>query len=177
MADTKLSALTEATTLGGTDQVYVNDSGTSKRITVTNLDTVFAATTKTLTNKTVDLGDNTVTGTLAEFNTACQDNQFLGLAETVYALSTTTPELDPANGTIQTWTLTGNSTPTKAAGWAAGESMTLMVDDGSASTITWTTVAPTWLTDSGSAPTLSTSGYTTIILWKVGTTIYAATVG
>lgn len=34
MADTKLSALTEATVLGDTDEFYVNDSGTSKRATV-----------------------------------------------------------------------------------------------------------------------------------------------
>lgn len=40
MADTKLSALTEATTLGDTDELYVNDSSTSKRITVGNFRTV-----------------------------------------------------------------------------------------------------------------------------------------
>lgn len=44
MADTKLSALTEASTLGGTDELYANDSGTSKRITVTNLGTVLVST-------------------------------------------------------------------------------------------------------------------------------------
>lgn len=37
MADTKLSALTAATALGSTDELYVNDGGTSKRITFANL--------------------------------------------------------------------------------------------------------------------------------------------
>jgi hypothetical protein len=100
-----------------------------------------------------------------------------GYTEEVYAIpSSTTPALSPTNGSIQTWTLTGNSTPT-AGTWAAGQSLTLMVDDGTAYTITWTSVAVTWKTDSGSAPTLNTSGYTVIQLWKVGSTIYGARVG
>lgn len=99
-----------------------------------------------------------------------------GYTETVYAVSTTTPALSPTNGTVQTWTLSGNSTPT-AGTWAAGQSMTLMIDDGTAYTITWTSLAVTWKTGAGTAPTLNTSGYTAIQLWKVGTTIYGARVG
>lgn len=100
-----------------------------------------------------------------------------GYTEEVYAIpSSTTPALSPTNGSIQTWTLTGNSTPT-AGTWAAGQSLTLMVDDGTAYTITWTSLAVTWKTDAGSAPTLNTTGYTVIQLWKVGATIYGARVG
>jgi len=99
-----------------------------------------------------------------------------GYTEEVYAVSGTTPALSPTNGSIQTWTLSGNSTPT-AGTWAAGQSMTLMVDDGTAYTITWTSLAVAWATNSGTAPTLNTSGYTSIVLWKVGSTIYGARVG
>lgn len=100
-----------------------------------------------------------------------------GYTEEVYAIpSSTTPALSPTNGSIQTWTLTGSSTPT-AGTWASGQSLTLMVDDGTAYTITWTSVAVTWKTDSGAAPTLNTSGYTAIVLWKVGATIFGARVG
>lgn len=99
-----------------------------------------------------------------------------GYTEQVFAISGTTPALSPANGSIQTWTLTANSTPT-AGTWAAGQSITLMIDDGSARTITWTSLAVTWKTDSGSAPTLNTTGLTAIALWKVGTAIYGARVG
>jgi hypothetical protein len=96
-----------------------------------------------------------------------------GVTETVYALSGTTPALDPSNGTVQTWTLTGNSTPTDSL--SAGEAITLMVDDGTAYTITWPTM--TWVNNGGSAPTLATTGYTVIALWKVSTTLYGALVG
>jgi len=40
------------------------------------------ATTDTLTNKSIDLGSNTLTGSLAEFNSALQSSTFVGLAET-----------------------------------------------------------------------------------------------
>lgn len=97
-----------------------------------------------------------------------------GYTEEVFAATGTTPALSPTNGSIQTWTLSGNSTPT-AGTWAAGQSLTLMVDDGTDYTITWTSLAVTWV--GGSAPTLATSGFTVIELWKVSTTIYGALVG
>jgi hypothetical protein len=93
--------------------------------------------------------------------------------ETVFALSGTTPALDPNNGTVQTWTLSASSTPTDS--FVAGEAMTLMVDDGTAYTITWPSV--TWVNNGGAAPTLATTGFTVIALWKVSTTLYGALVG
>lgn len=93
------------------------------------------------------------------------------LSETVFTVTGTTPALDPANGGIQTWTLSGASTPTD--GFDAGESMTLMIDDGSANGITW----PTMKWAGGSAPTLATTDYSVVVLWKVGTTLYGASVG
>ena len=54
--------------------------------------------------------------------------------------------------------------------------MLLMVADGSAYSIDWPSgTEPTWV--GGSAPTLATSGYTCIEIWKVGGTIYASHVG
>ena len=100
-----------------------------------------------------------------------------GYTEEVFAISDgATVNLDPNNGSIQTWTLGANRTPGQA-NWAAGQSITLMIDDGTARTITWTTLAVVWKTDGGSAPTLQTTGFTVIVLWKVGTTIYGARVG
>jgi hypothetical protein len=97
-----------------------------------------------------------------------------GYTEEVFAVTGTTPALSPTNGSIQTWTLSANSTPT-AGTWASGQSLTLMVDDGTAYSITW--FAITWKTDGGTAPTLNTSGYTAIQLWKVDAVIYGARVG
>lgn len=86
-------------------------------------------------------------------------------------------DINPSNGTIQLWTLGATRTPT-ASNFLAGESMLLMVDDGaSAFAVTWTTIGVVWETDGGSAPTLATSGYTPIVLWKVGSTVYGARVG
>ena len=100
-----------------------------------------------------------------------------GYTEQVYAITDgATVNLNPDNGSIQTWTLGASRTPGQT-NWDAGQSITLMVDDGAAYTITWTTLGVVWETDSGSAPTLATTGYTTITLWKVGTTIYGARVG
>ena len=107
-------------------------------------------------------------------NTATLTNKTLtGFTETVYSVSGTTPALSPTNGTIQTWTLSGASTPT-AGTWAAGQSLTLRITAG-ANTITWTSLAVTWI--GGSAPTLSTTATTTVELWKISTTIYGANVG
>jgi hypothetical protein len=125
--------------------------------------------TQTLTNKTLNsanLASANISGGLLND----------GYTEEVYAISGTTPALSPNNGSIQTWTLSGTSTPT-AGTWASGQSITLMVDDGSARTIVWTSVPVTWKTNGGSAPALNTTGNTAIVLWKVGTTIYGARVG
>jgi hypothetical protein len=99
-----------------------------------------------------------------------------GYTEEVFAVTGTTPALSPTDGSIQTWTLSGNSTPT-AGTWAAGQSITLLVDDGTAYAITWATIGVVFKTDAGVAPTLNTTGETVIELWKVGSTIYGARVG
>jgi hypothetical protein len=99
-----------------------------------------------------------------------------GYSEDIFDISGTTPALSPANASIQTWTLSGNSTPT-AGTWPAGQSITLMIDDGTARTITWTSLPVVWKTDAGFAPVLNTTGITAITLWKVGTIIYGARVG
>jgi hypothetical protein len=97
------------------------------------------------------------------------------LQETVFAITDgASVDINPANGGIQTWTLGANRTPT-ASSFAEGQSVTLMIDDGTAYAITWSSVSPTWI--GGSAPTLATSGYTVIELWKRSTTIYGALVG
>lgn len=81
-------------------------------------------------------------------------------------------DINPASGSIQTWTLGATRTPT-ASSFSAGQAVTLMVDDGADFTINWSTINPTWI---GGAPTLATSGYNVIELWKVGSTIYGASV-
>jgi len=71
--------------------------------------TLQTAATETLTNKTVALGSNTVSGTLAQFNTAVTDADFASLAgtETLTNKTLTSPVLTtPALGTPASGTLT-----------------------------------------------------------------------
>ncbi len=154
--------------------------GQEPLISGTNIKTVNS--NSLLGSGNVTVGDVTLTGTETLTNktltaptiTAAVLND--GYTEEVFSVTGTTPALSPANGSIQTWTLTGNSTPTSGT-WNAGQSITLMVDDGTAYTITWTSLAVTWKTNAGSAPALNTSGFTVIQLWKVGSVIYGARVG
>lgn len=95
-----------------------------------------------------------------------------GYTEQVFALSGATPAIVGTNGSIQTWTLPSNSTPTSSL--TTGQSITLMITAG-AFTITWPSV--TWKTGAGTAPTLQTSGVTAIQLWNVGGVLYGARVG
>jgi hypothetical protein len=103
-----------------------------------------------------------------------------GTQETVFTITDAAAfEVNPANGGIQLITLGASRTP-KATSFAAGQSVTLMVNDGTAYTLTWTDT--TWGTSGviwvgGSAPTLATTGYTVIEFWKVSTQVYGALVG
>lgn len=118
----------------------------------------------------------TVGGTQTLTSKTLTDPAIVGaVKEDVYVISDGAAfEIDPSNGTIQTITLGASRTPA-ATNFASGESVTLRIADGSAYTITWTTVGVVWV--GGSAPTLATSGYTIVELWKDGTTIYGAHVG
>lgn len=116
------------------------------------------AATATLTNKT--LVDPAITGTILEDIYTITDGAGF--------------QIDPGNGSIQQITLTASRTPA-ATNFANGEGILLMVNDGTAYTITWTTVGVVWL--GGSAPTLATAGWTHIVLYKVGGTIYGKHVG
>ena len=121
------------------------------------------SSTSTLTNKT--LTDPAIIGTILEDVFTITDGAAF--------------EVDPGNGSIQLITLGASRTP-KATNFTAGESITLMVNDGTAYTITWTDA--TWgsggvIWKGGSAPTLATTGYSVIQFWKVSTQVYGASVG
>ena len=84
--------LTSAT-LTASDLFLVSDNGTEGRATLSQIDTLFTSTTQTLTNKSIDLDANTLTGTLSEFNSALQSESFAGLAAT-QTLTNKTIDLD-----------------------------------------------------------------------------------
>jgi len=85
-----ISAQTALTTgLATTDEIIVSDAGVIKRIDIS----VWSASTETFTNKSIDLGTNTLTGSVAEFNTALQSESFatLGGTEVLVAKTLTSP--------------------------------------------------------------------------------------
>jgi hypothetical protein len=143
---------------------------------------VTLAGTQTLTNKTIAYANNTLTGVVGTTATQTLTNKTItnlvfdgDYTEEVFTITDGAGvDLDPSNGTVQVWTLGANRSPT-ANSFASGQSMTLMVEDGAAYTITWPSV--TWKTDVGLPPALSSTGFTAIQLWKVSTVLYGARVG
>ena len=94
-------------TLELTDLFLVSDGGTEGKATLGQLNTLLAGSTIALTNKTIDLANNTVTGSLSEFNSALQGDSFVSLTgtETLTNKTLTSP-------TIATPAITGDSTTT-----------------------------------------------------------------
>ena len=106
-------------TLVASDLLLLSDGGTEGRVTLSQLDTLFSGTSKTLTNKTFDLDANTLTGTLSEFNSALQSESFVGLAatQTLTNKTLTSPTINTptiATPNISAPTLTGVVTATGA---------------------------------------------------------------
>ena len=102
--DGDISGVTAGTGLSG--------GGTAGTVTL-SVDTTFVATTSntmTLTNKTLALGSNTISGTTAQFNTALTDGDFATLAgsETLTNKTLTTPILTGAVTSTGDITLSGS---------------------------------------------------------------------
>ena len=114
--------------------------------------TATLAGTETLTNKTIT-----------------------GTKETTYTITDGAAfTINPTNGGMQKVTLGANRTPV-ASGWADGYSMTLRVKDGTAYTITWTTVGVVWV--DAAIPVLDLTKWTLIVLWQEDSTIYGKYIG
>jgi len=86
--------------LATADELIVSDAGVIKKMAMS----VWAATTITFTNKSIDLGTNTLTGSVAEFNTALQSESFatLGGTETLVAKTLSTPTINAGTLNLMT---------------------------------------------------------------------------
>ena len=83
--------------------------------------------------------------------------------------------LNAGSGTVQRWVLSGNVNITDSLN--EGESVTLVIDDGSGRTIDWdySSLNIEWV--GGSAPTLDTTNEHIIVIWKVNSTLYGMASG
>lgn len=101
---------------------------------------------------------------------------FKEVKDTVYTITDGNFSIDPANGSIQVVTIGAARTPT-AANFEAGQVVMLGVQGNYA--ITWSSVNPTWVKAGGTAaaPAAAATGYLWVLLWKVGTTMYASEIG
>ena len=104
-ANTSTNQLTVVRGQAGTSNVLHNAGATLKHVLTGEDLTYFntgvgnaitSASTSTLTNKTVALGSNTVSGTLAQFNTAVTDADFVSIAgsETLTNKTLTAPTIN-----------------------------------------------------------------------------------
>jgi len=96
MVDRKWSATCCAVAALGDKVMFLDATDcTNKMEAISTVLDLQNAETKTLTNKTIALGSNTVSGTAAEFNTAMTDDTIAGSATT----NTFTNKTLDANGT------------------------------------------------------------------------------
>lgn len=113
-----------------------------------------------------------------QLQTWTAEQVFKGARNVVFAITDAAGfEINPANGNFQTVTITANRTPT-APNFTTGQSVLIGVNSG-ANVVDWSSIGPTWIKPGGTAtaPTLSATGYTWIVMWKINTVIYASEVG
>ena len=156
-ADTKVSALTElAATPADSDELYINDGGTSKKIQYSNL--VGGLQAEPAEGAFED-GDKTRLDALFDQETSSGG---------------TTPSITVTNGSVFTHTVaTGETTFTFASPEASGSvsKFTLVLTNGGSQTVNWP-ASVDW--PSGVVPTLTTSGVDILTFLTVdgGTTWY-----
>ena len=135
------------------------------------------ATTDTLTNKSIDLANNTLTGSLAEFNSALQSESFVSLtgSETLTNKTLTSPTIN--SGTLATPSITGNTSTTGSiifeGSTADSFETTLAVTDPTADRTVSLPNATTTLVGTDTSDTLTNKTLTTPIIAEIdsGSTI------
>ena len=96
MADRSVATTDTIETLRTTFNSLAGDVGDISSLTCASGTIIFADTTDTLTNKTIALGSNTISGTLAQFNSALTDDSFASLtgSETLTNKTFTSPTIN-----------------------------------------------------------------------------------
>ena len=128
----------ESATLAVGDKLLLSDDGTEGRVLLSQLDTLYSGTTKTLTNKTISGSSNT----LSNIGNSSLSNSSVNFGGVTVALgaSDTTPAFNLSDATsYPTSSLTGTITNAQLAGSIANAKLSnssITVTDGSNSTAT-----------------------------------------
>ena len=95
MADRSVATTDTLETFRTTFNSLAGDVGDISSLTGASGTVILADTTDTLTNKTISLGSNTISGTLAQFNSALSDDSFASLtgSETLTNKTFTSPTI------------------------------------------------------------------------------------
>ena len=148
VSGTVLSGASPLVFEGATDNAYettlaVTDPTADRTVTLPNATATLIgkATTDTLTNKTFDLGSNTWTGSLAEFNSALQSVSFVSLtgSETLTNKTFTAPTIDTmalASGSARSGLILGTGLSFEGATADAYETLLTVADPTADRTIT-----------------------------------------
>ncbi len=153
------------------NEVVLFDSTTGKVIKRASTTGIAKLTSGVLSAATAGTDYVTPTGTETLTNKTVETPAFTkGYTETVYALSGTA--FAATNGSIQTKTLSGNTTFTSSL--SSGQSIVLLLEAGASYTVTWPTT--TWVSSAGNvAPTLTAKD--TLVFFYIGSTLYGVYVG
>jgi len=131
-------------------------------------------TSKTLTSPIINGGNvASVNISSSVINTSNISNPNIINGYTEEVGLTVPGSLHAANGSIQKFTLSTSANWTNNDALVSGQSILLMINVASYS-VTWPT-GTVWV--GNTAPTLSSPGFNCIELWKVGSTLYAASIG
>lgn len=160
---------------GATGVIYCDGAGAGAAVKAIIDETTLTALGVTASATELNYNDITTLGTSQASKVVTADANgdvkfSNAVVETVFALTGTA--LDPNNGTVQTKTISANTTFTDSL--SAGESMSLHLTSAGSYTITWPTI--TWVSRTGdNAPTLTAAD--TVVLFKISTTLYGVWIG
>lgn len=100
-----------------------------------------------------------------------ENTHFLGsIKETVYSITDgASVDIDPANGTWQTWVLGANRTPNSLT-LESGQYVIVFFDDGSGFSVDLSAEVDQWI---GAQPALATTGWTPVLFMNLAGTVIA----
>ena len=126
----------ESATLAAGDKILLSDGGTEGRVLLSQLDTLFSGTSKTLTNKTISADSNTLSGIAASSFVVSDSSGNIDGSASQKAIPSGTVVGSSDSQTLTNKTISGASNTLSNIGNSSLSNSTITVTDGSSSTAT-----------------------------------------